>query len=393
MSPHLQIYDRRERLLVGVVDLALRVTLAPTRIIRRLPTGPPRRILLLRLERIGDLLMTLGAIAAVRRHAPDAELHLAVGHWNEALARLIPGITRVHAIDAPWLAREPVAGAARTMARTLLSLRRLRFDAGVNFEPDVRSNLILALSGSARRVGHASGGGGALLTHVAPHDPRQHTETNALGVVERLLDHPPEVSAADRVLHVPLEARARAQALLPATGPLIGVHASGGRDIKQWDPARFASVAAELAARQQAAILVTGARGDEAIVARVKAAMPPAVRVIDLVGRLDLVELAAVLKRLALLITGDTGPMHLAAAVGTPVVAVFGPSDPLRYAPKATRVRIVRVDLPCSPCNRIRLPPARCVGHMPDCLEGVAAEAVYAAAIDLLSGPAVPPGP
>ena len=102
------------------------------------------------------------------------------------------------------------------------------------------------------------------------------------------------------------------------------------------------------------------------------------------------------LERLALLVTGDTGPMHLAAAVGTPVVAIFGPSDPIRYAPKTTRVRILRVDLPCSPCNRIRLPPARCVGHVPDCLEGVAAEAVYAAAMDLLSSPAAslaPTGP
>ncbi len=80
---------------------------------------------------------------------------------------------------------------------------------------------------------------------------------------------------------------------------------------------------------------------------------------------------AAILAQLDVLVTGDTGPMHLAAAVGTPVVAVFGPSDPARYATRGPADRVVRIDLPCSPCNRIRRPPERCVGHTPDCLAGV----------------------
>ena len=77
--------------------------------------------------------------------------------------------------------------------------------------------------------------------------------------------------------------------------------------------------------------------------------------------------------------------MHLAAAVGTPVVAVFGPSDPVRYAPSGPSDRVVRVDLPCSPCNRIRLPPSRCVGHTPDCLVGVSVDRVLEAALSVLS--------
>ena len=89
--------------------------------------------------------------------------------------------------------------------------------------------------------------------------------------------------------------------------------------------------------------------------------------------------LAAVLHAAALLLTGDTGPMHLAAAVGTPVLAVFGPSMPWRYGPLVEPHRVVRVDLPCSPCNRIRLPPERCQGHTPDCLAEVHVEAVVAA--------------
>jgi ADP-heptose:LPS heptosyltransferase len=76
--------------------------------------------------------------------------------------------------------------------------------------------------------------------------------------------------------------------------------------------------------------------------------------------------------------------MHLAAAVGTPVVAVFGPSDPVRYGPRGPHDQIVRMDLPCSPCNRIRLPPERCVGHTPDCLVFVSADRVLTAALSVL---------
>jgi ADP-heptose:LPS heptosyltransferase len=108
------------------------------------------------------------------------------------------------------------------------------------------------------------------------------------------------------------------------------------------------------------------------------------VTVIDLAGQLDLVQLAAVLQRLQLVLSVDTGPMHLAAAVGTPVVGVFGPSDPQRWGPIGPSVASVRIDLPCSPCNRIRRPPERCVGHIPDCLMGITAEQVIDAAEMLL---------
>jgi len=110
----------------------------------------------------------------------------------------------------------------------------------------------------------------------------------------------------------------------------------------------------------------------------------PAGRVVDLSGA-GLLTVAAVLERLDLFVTGDTGPMHLAHAVGTPIVAVFGPSDPARYAPRGLRDRVVRIDLPCSPCNRIRRPPARCTGHTPDCLSGVDTAAVLAAIDDVLA--------
>jgi len=91
-----------------------------------------------------------------------------------------------------------------------------------------------------------------------------------------------------------------------------------------------------------------------------------------------------VLSRLSLFVTPDTGPMHLAAVLGTPLVALFGPSSPERWGPLSADARIVRVDLPCSPCNRIRNPPARCQGRTPDCMDGILVHRVVEAAATLL---------
>ncbi|MCU0256964.1 MAG: glycosyltransferase family 9 protein, partial [Vicinamibacterales bacterium] len=163
---------------------------------------------------------------------------------------------------------------------------------------------------------------------------------------------------------------------------LIGLHAGGGRAVKQWPPARFGEAVGRLARETGAAVVMTGAGSDRALVAEARAAMPASVPVVDLVGDADLVSLAAWLSRCAIVVTGDTGPMHLAAAVGTPVAAVFGPSDERRYAPLVSPHRIVarRDDLPCAPCNRIRLPPAHCRGVTPACLDGLPSDTLYAAA-------------
>jgi ADP-heptose:LPS heptosyltransferase len=132
-----------------------------------------------------------------------------------------------------------------------------------------------------------------------------------------------------------------------------------------------------------ATIVLTGSGADRPLVDELKRTLPGS-HVVDVAGDVSLPDLSAILQELDLFITGDTGPMHLATRVGTPIVAVFGPSDPARYAPSGPHDRVIRVDLPCAPCNRIRLPPARCAGHTPDCLALVAPEPVLDAAIAVL---------
>ena len=230
-------------------------------------------------------------------------------------------------------------------------------------------------------------GGGGLLDVALEYDARGHTVDNARRLIASVFDRDVPGSCGSRIV-VSERARADARRLLAGSGrPLVGMHVSGGRPIKQWDLDRFSEVAGRLVTCAGATIVLTGSPADRPLVDTVKRRLSPA-RVIDVAGEGDLLTVAAILEELDVLVTGDTGPMHLAAAVGTPIVAVFGPSDPARYAPRGPHDRVVRIDLPCSPCNRIRLPPGRCVGHTPDCLAFISTDRVLTAAVSVLAGSA-----
>jgi ADP-heptose:LPS heptosyltransferase len=415
--PHLQIYDRRERVAVGLLDGVLSVVCVLERAFgldasglpRRRAVSPPRRILLLRLERIGDLLMVLDAIAALRTLAPAAEIDLAVGSWNADLAATIPQVDRVLTLDAPWLARQgeglhllALIGKAGT------DWAPRHYDLAINFEGDVRSHLLMARSRAPVRVGFDMAGGGPLLTHRVRFDPRCHTAENALALVAAAAPlltggtapvEVPRAPSRQALLRLPEDAVERARRTVGSGrrpgASLIGLHAGGGREVKQWPPERFGEAVGRLAADTGAAVMLTGTSAERSLVDRARSALPPGVAVIDVAGETPLVDLAALLAQCTIYVTGDTGPMHLAAAVGTPVVAVFGPSDPQRYAPLVRRRRVVQIhdSLDCAPCNRIRLPPERCRGIVPDCLSGLGADRVYDAARSLWTEVTAPEPP
>ncbi len=393
MFEHLQIYNPRERMMVGVADAVLGLVTMPLRLGQgRVSRAAPRRILVLRLERIGDLLMTLAALDTLRMRAPDAHIHLVVGSWNAALTPLLPGIDSWETLDAPWLARGSAGDSMARLGQRAWGWRSRGFDLALNFEPDLRSNLLLALSGAPRRVGFRSAGGGNLLTDRLDYNPRLHAADNLARIVDTALPAGSSEAAEIAVprLRIPQAARDQAQRLLREAGqhgPMIGLHVSGGRQVKQWRLERFAEVGVRLARRRSAAIVLTGTTDDRPYVEQVAALLPSDIRVIDVAGAMDLAVFGAVLEQLHVLVTGDTGPMHLAAAVGTPIVAIFGPSDPRRYGPLSKRARVITADLWCRPCNRVRIPPARCSAGVPDCLNFIGVDTVVGAANDLLDEP------
>lgn len=388
---YLKIPDRRERWLVGSLDLALK-PIAGIRRIREIPRQnvPPSRILLLRLERIGDMLMTVQAIQSIRRRAPEAHLRLVVGSWNANLAEMVSEVDRVDTVDAPWLSREGTCSSLRDIAQTTLGWSREKFDLGINFEPDIRTNGLLATSGATRRVGWTTGGGGAFLTDALHYDSNSHVTLNA----QRLVDHalPAEsassIAAKQKPLTLPASAKSFSALHLAEharTGPLVGINPGCGRSIKQWPTERFAQLAASVSRLEKATIVLLGAEHERPLTEAIKRSMPAGANVVDMVGT-SLIELSGVLQRISVLVTGDTGPMHLAAAVGTPTVALFGPSDPKRYAPLHRNTRVIHTNLWCRPCGLIRRPPARCQNRTPDCIEGITVERVLEETRILLNG-------
>ncbi len=297
----------------------------------------------------------------------------------------------IETLDVPWIAGDRRGLSWRALRARAKAWRSKDYDLAINFEPDIRSNLLLALSGIPRRVGFLSGGGGAALTDAVAPDPRAHIAENAKALVARAFERTVSVaqgfSPASPVLNIPDDARRRAAELVGTAtlgAPLVGIQPATGRRIKEWDPVRFAELGAEIARTRSASVVLIGSTADKPVLDAVRHAWPSGVPLTELPPDVDLVVLTAVLERLSLFITGDTGPMHLAAAVGTPVLAIFGPSLPTRYAPLSPRSRIVRIDIHCSPCNLLRQPPTRCLNRVPDCLAGIATADVLRAANEML---------
>ncbi|MGH9408983.1 MAG: glycosyltransferase family 9 protein, partial [Vicinamibacterales bacterium] len=205
------ISDRRERALVRTADALL----APAALFRRrMAAGAaPARILCLRLERIGDLLMTLPALAALRSAYRAARIDLAVGSWNRELASALPMVDAILTLDAAWLARADGGVGVAGLLRGALDWRRARYDLAINFEPDIRSNAAARASGARIAAGFASGGGGALLDVAVDYDSAMHTRDNALALVRAIAGASASVPAGP-LLAIPARHRDAARARL-----------------------------------------------------------------------------------------------------------------------------------------------------------------------------------
>jgi len=391
-----RIYEPWERGLLGAADLLGRAFFGVARLRERArqtiqDPAAIREVLVLRLDRIGDVIMSLPALADLRAALPWARIRLAVGRWSAEIAEIAP-VDEVLVWNAPWVGRRAEgAQSVAALARQARGLRLARPDLALDLQGDIRALLLMRLTGARVRVGYANTGGAYLLTRVVELDETAGWVEQNRRAVATALGFRPQAQPLELLTDADRDfARRLLESLgLAARRPLVGVHPSGGRLVKQWDLARWAEVAARLQREHGATILLTGSAADAPLsrALAAQATLPP----VDLTGRLSLRETLALIAALDLFLSPDTGPMHMACAVGTPSVSVFGPSDPLRYfsggdgAPGSRHV-VVRPELWCSPCNLIRKPPAECAGpESPECLRLVKVETVYREAARLLA--------
>jgi heptosyltransferase-2 len=297
---------------------------------------------------LGDAVLTLPALEALDRRFPHAEILLLAKPWVSGLfvgQLVVDRIIEYRTSDV----HRGVMGRWR-LANTL---REGSFDLAVLFPNSLDAALLPWLAGIPRRVGHPTEGRRWLLTHPVPGDsttPGRHQVERYLDIIRVLGGN----GAPWLRLRVTPDAREAAGGLLTGLGvgsgdPCVALNPGavyGGA--KRWPLERFAAVADGLVERCGARILLIGSAQECSILDEVGVRMRhPA---INLGGRTNLQALVGLLERTRLLLTNDTGAMHIAAAVGTPVLAVFGPTDPRATGPLASQSRIVQEPVPCSPC-------------------------------------------
>ena len=324
---------------------------------------------------LGDAVMSLPALRALRTRFPNAQIAVLA---RPSVAPLYEGersIDRVILLTA-------VPGARDWAAKWQLGsrLRREDFDLALLLPNSFESAAIVRLSGARRRVGYARDGRSALLTDAIA-VPRsgeipRHECYYYLELLRRagLSEAGPMPVVTEILLDRLDAARARGVALFAArgvTGPVIGVNpgaAYGGA--KRWLPERFAAAARELAIREQAVIVIFGAAGEKDLCGEVAAACGG----LNLAGSTTLREFIDMSAACRLCLANDSGAMHVAAAVGVPCVTVFGPTDETATGPVGASAVLVRELVHCAPCKLRECP----IDHR--CMTRVTVEQVVAAA-------------
>jgi heptosyltransferase-2 len=296
---------------------------------------------------VGDSILALPAIASLRDNFPGAEIWMASRDWVRDLFPAGDGVDGSIAL--------PDRAGPRTLRRAARDLRGHRFDAALLMTNSFSSALLFALSRIPERWGYATDGRGPLLTRRVPRrtdDAGIHQVHYYLGLIAGLglKTRPPRLrlslSAAET-----RAARARLRGLgVPAGRPLVVIDpgASYG-PAKRWLPDRFAAAADRLRARRKAEILLVGSESETGLAEAVASAMKT--RPHTLVGRTTLRELLGLIGQARLVLTNDSGPMHLANALGVPVVALFGPTDPRITGPVQPPAAVLKKEgVPCWPC-------------------------------------------
>lgn len=381
---------------------------------------PPRRLLLVRPDHLGDALLATPVAGLLRAALPGAEIDWLVGPWSAEVVRRAGGAGTVRTVAFPGFTRSPKRSPVepyRLLLDEAARLRDRRYDAALVLRPDHWwGAMLIAAAGVPRRFGFAVAECRPFLTDLLPlpgGDGRHAVRMNqalARLAATRLGGAVASASLVDPSFS-PTEDEigwARAWLAAPRGGglasagepgrsaddaaggrpggrrPLVVVHPGSGAVLKNWPPARWAEMVRLLRARAGVEVVLTGGPTEGALVGSVAAGLDPAPRA--LVGSTTLGQLAALFAEAALVVGGDSGPLHLAAAVGTRTVRIYGPTDVAEFGPwppDPARHAALAAGLACQPCRALVDPPCG-AGSDPPCLAAVSAESVAAAALRLL---------
>jgi lipopolysaccharide heptosyltransferase II len=353
----------------------------------------PKRILVIRLDLIGDLVLSLTLVRVLKRTYPEAEIDLLAVPSSAKVAMGDPDLAEIITYD-PNVWRRPKALIQLRNWREAITLRRrLRarhYDLAVSVFGEWAA-ILAVLSGAQRRVGFGRESYPGFITdnvpgrHWDPHDHKHEVDyclelARAAGAT---------TSPEDRVphLHVDPQARQEIEQLLHQEGvqpdkPLIACHVSSNNgQSKRWPIPYWATLIDRLICEDGAQVVLTGAPADLPLIEMVIRRMHE--RPINLAGKTSLTQLTALLQRADLLISGDSGPMHIAGAVGTPLIAIHGPTDPALSGPVSPTATVLKSGIWCSPCYNAKA-PADCRFSTTQCMKNILPSQVFKVVQDTL---------
>lgn len=332
---------------------------------------------------IGDSVMSLGALRSLRSQYRDAKLTVLAKPWVEELYRGCEAVDATFRYDVNGIHGGPLG-----FTRLVRRLNQARFDLAVLFPNAFRAAAVVRAARIPDRWGYGTDGRGFLLTQSVPPAPRpfgRHQTYYYLDLIQGLgiRPGPPNIS-----LTVTGDLAEQAAGLLRSSGwhpgePLLGLHPGAtNSSAKRWAPERYAELGNRLAAEHGCRVLLLGGPKEVALAAEIRIHLrkPP----LFLAGATSLGELMGLLALLSVLVTNDSGPMHLASALGVPTVAVFGPTDERETGPLGRDSRVVRRRVECGPCLVKECP----TDHK--CMLEVHVDEVYDVALDLLERRATP---
>lgn len=322
-----------------------------------------QRILLIRLSSLGDIVLTTPVIRAVRAHFPESYIAMLVGKQSAEVLRENPHLDEVITFDR--LAKDKDTG---EVLRTVRILRERKFTLAIDLQRKFRTALLMYLGGVVTRVGNTSG----LCTVRVPEEGNKHATAHYFDLLHAVgipaVDQKPELFLSTSECR---DATQRFDAAgVTQSGLKVGFFPGAGWKLREWMPERFAAIGDRLVERFNADVLIFGGPKESELVRTVTNLMKA--RAIPFAGNLQIRELAACIEKCDLFLTNDTGPMHIAAAVGTPTVSLFGPGNHIRFQPIGELHQIIRHDVPCSPCKQFT---DKCQDNI--CMKGIGVDEVW----------------
>lgn len=339
-----------------------------------------RRICLIKPSALGDIVQTLPLLPVLRERFPDAEISWVVGSQFANLLEGHPCLDELILFDR--------RGGAASFLRLLLGLRKRRFDLVFDLQGLLRTGLMTWATGAALRLGLETAREGAgLACHFSLPNTNRHVPAHlrtwqvaeALGMGGR---------RRETIIPVPEEDRIWAEnRLAEFSSRLLVIHAGAQWETKRWPPGQFAFVAAKAARHFGIATVLVGSPEERRITDQIECQVKkfvPSSRVLNLAGETTLKKLAAVLERAEVVLSNDSGPMHMAAGLGRPVLGVFTCTSPARSGPPGEEHVLISTRLSCA-AGYHKHCPHRGESHLA-CLEELEAERVWIALAKLLTG-------